>query len=328
MTPKKANNKSLYQLLNAFLTLLFFIQVSGSLYGQIKDSTFLNPTFDKFVGTVYDMPNIRHTEGKVRKNSIQQFYSDTIYSYDSIQTISLNEINIELTNIKQGGFPGVEQRTKFALILYSKMYIEKSGCYEFNLSSDDGSRLWIADKQIINNDSGHGMKTKKDTVLLNSGAYNIKLWYFQGFPDKLGFVFKSKFINGGKGCQLSENRIKEISKTFTISANTSNSFLFASDQYLLTEQGKREVQKLANTINKQNVSKISIIGHTDSIGSSGYNLNLSKNRAEQVFMELKKYILDKTISYTTIGKGASEPLSNSESKNERKINRRVEIIIQ
>jgi outer membrane protein OmpA-like peptidoglycan-associated protein len=74
-------------------------------------------------------------------------------------------------------------------------------------------------------------------------------------------------------------------------------------------------------------TKIKIEGHTDSVGSKAYNLELSKKRAQSVVNVLKsKYNLDanKIISQ---GVGESVPLADNGNYQGRKKNRRVEVTI-
>ncbi len=283
-----------------------FAQVHAGLMAQSDQPSIPKPTFETFTGTVYDMPVIRHRLGKLIKvGGIQEFYSDTIYSYDSIQSISLDKINITSRLIDRAGFPGIEKRTKFAMMLHSKMMIEQAGCYEFSLSSDDGSRLWINEEQIINNDGGHGMRTRMDSTYLNSGTYDIKLWYFQGLPNQLGFIFDSKYVLDDSGCDALIEESKIIDKLIVISKRTIDAVLFETDQYKLSDEAKAEILKVADHINGANVSQVSVIGHTDSVGTSAYNDSLSQKRAEHVLALLQQHVTDTSISYLAIGRGAN-----------------------
>ncbi|MFH1298061.1 MAG: OmpA family protein [Bacteroidota bacterium] len=71
-------------------------------------------------------------------------------------------------------------------------------------------------------------------------------------------------------------------------------------------------------------SKISVIGHTDSIGEREMNLQLSIDRANN----LKAYLLSKNISEEAIeldGKGPDDPIADNDTEEGRAMNRRVEI---
>ncbi|HYF50340.1 MAG TPA: PA14 domain-containing protein [Planctomycetota bacterium] len=56
--------------------------------------------------------------------------------------------------------------------------IDKAGSYQFFLESDDGSRLFINGKQIVDNGGGHGMEEKSGTLDLAEGRHELKIDYF------------------------------------------------------------------------------------------------------------------------------------------------------
>jgi len=57
----------------------------------------------------------------------------------------------------------------FACEWEGKFWIEKEGKYNFFTRSDDGSRLWINEKQVVDNWGLHGAREKKGTVELKAG---------------------------------------------------------------------------------------------------------------------------------------------------------------
>ena len=70
--------------------------------------------------------------------------------------------------------------TTFGCILESNIQINESGLFTFFLRSDDGSKLYIDDKEIINNDGDHGVIEKNGTVQLKIGLHKIKVEYYNG----------------------------------------------------------------------------------------------------------------------------------------------------
>ena len=73
---------------------------------------------------------------------------------------------------------GVEE-DDYAIIFSSNLVIKQAGKYMFELTSDDGSRLIIDDKTIINNDGSHSTISKKGSVELAEGVHVIKVEYFE-----------------------------------------------------------------------------------------------------------------------------------------------------
>ena len=91
-------------------------------------------------------------------------------------------------------FPGVPKGVEtFAIIYTGNFEIRDSGEYFFVLKSDDGSRLWIDGKEVIDNDGIHQFKDlKTGKTVLSKGFHSIKVWYFQGFPTRMGLQLLMK----------------------------------------------------------------------------------------------------------------------------------------
>jgi hypothetical protein len=79
----------------------------------------------------------------------------------------------------------------FALRLKSKIKIDKSGLYKFYTSSNDGSKLFINDKLIVDNDGLHGPVQKSGEIQLTKGMHDIQVQYFQGGGSKVLMVYYS-----------------------------------------------------------------------------------------------------------------------------------------
>ena len=62
----------------------------------------------------------------------------------------------------------------------SKLVISTAGTYQFNLSSDDGSYLYIDGIQVVSNDQLHGYPgpTPTGSAYLTMGFHNIEVTYF------------------------------------------------------------------------------------------------------------------------------------------------------
>lgn len=50
--------------------------------------------------------------------------------------------------------------------------------WEFELSSDDGSRLWIGDQLIVDNDGLHGAEARRGAAVLASGLHPVRVEWF------------------------------------------------------------------------------------------------------------------------------------------------------
>jgi hypothetical protein len=59
------------------------------------------------------------------------------------------------------------------------LVVPRDGVYTFYLESNDGSRLYLNDKELINNDGPHGAIEKSAKMALKKGAYPLLVKYFQ-----------------------------------------------------------------------------------------------------------------------------------------------------
>ena len=66
----------------------------------------------------------------------------------------------------------------FGLRFTGNLLVPRSGRYTFHLRSDDGSRLYLGGRQVINHDGLHGMSEKRAAVDLPAGPQPIVVTYF------------------------------------------------------------------------------------------------------------------------------------------------------
>ncbi|MCK5457154.1 MAG: chitobiase/beta-hexosaminidase C-terminal domain-containing protein, partial [Melioribacteraceae bacterium] len=83
----------------------------------------------------------------------------------------------------------------FGIVFSGEIEINEGGSYTFYLSSNDGSKLFIDDKEIINFDGLHQSFFKTKKINLIKGNHKIKLEYFQAGGGKgLELLFESNKI--------------------------------------------------------------------------------------------------------------------------------------
>ena len=76
----------------------------------------------------------------------------------------------------------------FGIVFNGVLRIPGNGNYTFFLTSDDGSRLFLRNKLVIDHDGIHGFDTREATVNLKYGRVPFRVEYFQA--------------TGGKGLRL------------------------------------------------------------------------------------------------------------------------------
>lgn len=102
--------------------------------------------------------------------------------------------------------------------------------------------------------------------------------------------------------------------------------LFNFDKSDLRPDAKAELDNLLERIRASNVDEISLIGHTDSIGTDQYNQKLSERRADAV----KAYLVSQGMAAEKIhteGRGEREPVADNKTKEGRQENRRVDVAV-
>jgi outer membrane protein OmpA-like peptidoglycan-associated protein len=102
--------------------------------------------------------------------------------------------------------------------------------------------------------------------------------------------------------------------------------LFEFDRAELLPGAYRTIDKLVAFLKKYPNRNVLIEGHTDSIGTADYNLDLSQRRADSVRVAL----VEREISLSRIstkGYGKTYPVASNDTEAGRQRNRRVEIVI-
>lgn len=70
------------------------------------------------------------------------------------------------------------RKDAFATRQSASIVVPTAGKYRFYIASDDGSRLYVDDQEVIRNDGLHGMSEKSGEINLDSGLHSIVVTYF------------------------------------------------------------------------------------------------------------------------------------------------------
>jgi hypothetical protein len=87
----------------------------------------------------------------------------------------------------------------FALRFAGKINVPKHGKFNFFLTSDDGSRLFVDGTLVANNDERHVEQTVVGTIHLDAGFHDLEVEYFQHDGGK-----KLELLWAGPGIHYSE----------------------------------------------------------------------------------------------------------------------------
>ena len=113
-------------------------------------------------------------------------------------------------------------------------------------------------------------------------------------------------------------------KGFTGVQSYDFSVYFPSNSFVLSDESKQILKSILMDIPKGSEFEIYIQGHTDDIGTNGFNEVLSKNRAEAV----KYYFIDKGLNASLINMeyyGELDPARPNTTNENREENRRVSV---
>ncbi len=111
------------------------------------------------------------------------------------QFFALNE-SLESTKSLQGkkatskgvsetiGFPAIDLPEQFGLVFNGYIKVPTRAVYSFATVSNDGSRLYIGDELVVDNDGPHTAREVSGQIALEAGYHPVRVEYFQAGADK------------------------------------------------------------------------------------------------------------------------------------------------
>ena len=87
------------------------------------------------------------------------------------------------------------------------------------------------------------------------------------------------------------------------------------------------MDKLADVVVRYNKTSLTVVGHTDDVGTNAYNQKLSEQRA----LSVAHYLEGKRVNSMRLaisGKGETQPVETNATETGRQANRRVEIYVE
>ena len=124
---------------------------------------------------------------------------------------------------------------------------------------------------------------------------------------------------------ISNHSFYELALTILSYSKWSN-LLFDFNKANIKPEHVQEINSLAKQLNKYDLHKLKIVGHTDDIGNPEYNQKLSEERAQSVASIFVQQGF-KQNDLTVVGRGSSQPFVPNTSDENRASNRRVAVII-
>lgn len=209
----KLNLKFSLSFLSVILSLTSIAQNDSLAFGDKKKID------NALKGEIYALPDTTHSLpdfGKLKP----------------LGTIYTNKIDVSPREWTTG-FPGVPDRKEWFGIVYTGSFkINKTGSYIFRLLSDDGAKLFIDKKLVVDNNGIHGPSSKLGSVNLEASKHSLRLEYFQGPKTQIALQLFATFGNEneqvfpGPNFALSTPATKAKWKTYLVYAGIAIVLLF------------------------------------------------------------------------------------------------------
>ncbi|MGH7960649.1 MAG: OmpA family protein [Candidatus Binatia bacterium] len=116
-----------------------------------------------------------------------------------------------------------------------------------------------------------------------------------------------------------------LEKRFVLNLKEGASFGYNSDD--LTADTRSEIDGFLSDLETTEDTVFLVAGHTDSVGPDDYNYELGQKRAANVARYLMAHKGIDPLSVTTVSYGESTPLANNATREGRRQNRRIEILV-
>jgi outer membrane protein OmpA-like peptidoglycan-associated protein len=240
----------------------------------------------------------------------------------------------------------------------------ETGAYDFSVKVNDGSRVWVNNKLIIDCSLLNNKHNPSGYISLEKGkTYPIKIEYFnydeEGFialywalPSKITahssninkiestfFKQKNQALAIKEEPKSSKPPLRKKTKVNTAESNNSHitadtiekftpkNVQFQQSTSVILTTCYTELDNLATFLKRFPKLNLTIEGHTDVIGDPKMNKTLSEERAAAV----AKYIIEKGVDemrILTLGYGSTRPILTDSIKSGHIENRRVSFIIK
>ncbi|MDO6440099.1 OmpA family protein [Cyclobacterium sp. 1_MG-2023] len=254
------------------------------------------------------------------------------------------------------GFPINDQKDQLALFItaqkdfayytensYYQGKVDSSFLYRFEFPEeiDLGHKLIVTRGKVINEETGEAVEAILSLVDLerDSTMYSFKSDGKDGaftmiYPDKEKtglYVEKQGYMPKIYNVDRDSLRNKVGFQILLEPIASGKHFIFENiffdfDKSILKKASISSLKKLKKFLLAHPEVNLLIVGHTDNIGDSEYNSELSLRRAESV----KEYLLKEGISATRLkieGRGSTEPIQSNDTEENRALNRRIEVFI-
>lgn len=111
-----------------------------------------------------------------------------------------------------------------------------------------------------------------------------------------------------------------------IAVTFASGLMYDFDSDGIRAEAATNLQNLAASLRKYPNTSLLVVGHTDALGSTSYNQDLSHRRATAAMNYLGRYGVNAS-RVGASGRGEMEPIGSNETEGGRQLNRRIEVAI-
>ncbi len=165
--------------------------------------------------------------------------------------------------------------------------------------------------------SGHDAKQRRQRALIGAGVGALAGGAVGAYMDKQESELRA---------QMRDSGVTVTRKGEDIILNMPGNITFRTGSADLNAQFFKVLDGVAQVAKKYDKTIIEIAGHTDNVGGSDYNRQLSQRRASAV----AQYLMSKGVSeqrIMTAGGGEEHPIASNSTEQGRAANRRVEVTL-
>ncbi|MFO7829410.1 MAG: OmpA family protein [Bacteroidales bacterium] len=220
-------------------------------------------------------------------------------------------------------------RDLFKFELYSEIRPNPVSYLKGKVFDDDTKNNLEANFELIHLDRDEIiMKAKSDKI---SGEFLVCIPSNNDYAlnvSKEGYLFYSDNFSLEGIHEISDPFLKDVALKPIKQGQkvVLRNIFYDTDSYELLDKSITELNKLVDFLETNSTLRIEISGHTDNVGTTDYNLQLSENRAKSVVQYLTANgISSERLTYK--GYGESQPIDTNETEEGRANNRRTEIKI-
>jgi len=132
--------------------------------------------------------------------------------------------------------------------------------------------------------------------------------------------------NLAKEIQAGQARVEKLPND-VVRVTMTNQTAFETDSSAIKPGFNSTMDKLADVVVRYGKTTLTVVGHTDNVGTDSYNQRLSEQRALSVAQYLEARRVN-GMRLATAGKGETQPVSSNSTEGGRQANRRVEIYVE